>query len=213
MDTKLSKWMKWLKIIHDDVQQLLVKRRIFWEVQEIIRTSGDLHNKPSSFYGYLGDTYVAYIAIGIRRQIKCDSQSVSFARLLHEIQETPAVLSRKYYVGLYAGSAVEDLADVDFDSFSGVVKDHIDPGIVAADLSRLVSVSKKIEDFVDKQIAHRDKRIPKIVPTFKEVNECVDVLDELYTKYHRAFYAQDMRTLDPVPQYDWKAIFRVPWIK
>jgi hypothetical protein len=94
MDSKLKKWLRWLKVVHDDIQQLLIKRNIFWEVQDIIRSNAKLH-KPSSFYSYLGDTYVAYVSIGIRRQIKIDNQSISFARLLTELANTPAVLSRK----------------------------------------------------------------------------------------------------------------------
>ena len=84
MDSRLSKWLRWLKEVHDDIQQLLVKRNIFWEVQDIIKNNKEIH-KPSSFYGYLGDTYVAYISIGIRRQVKVDKQSISFARLLTEL--------------------------------------------------------------------------------------------------------------------------------
>src|SRR2546426_7612992 len=93
-------------------------RRYCWEVQKIIRSNKNIQ-KPSSFYRYLGDTYVSYITIGIRRQIKIDRQSISFARLLSEIIETPSVLSRDYFKSLYKGSVAESLADRDFDRFAG----------------------------------------------------------------------------------------------
>jgi hypothetical protein len=133
MDNTLEKWLRWLKVVHDDIQQLLIKRDIFWEVQDIIRTNAELH-KPSSFYSYLGDTYVAYISIGIRRQVKIDKESISFARLLTEIANTPAVLSRNYYVSLYEGSSVEQFADGDFDRFCGTDKTCVSPDMVLADL-------------------------------------------------------------------------------
>jgi hypothetical protein len=212
MDNQLKKWIKWLKVVHDDIQQLLVKRNIFWEVQEIIKSNNALH-KPSSFYDYLGDTYVAYVSIGIRRQIKVNSQSISFARLLTEIIDTPSVLSRKYYTGLYEGSVVEDLADRDFDKFSGSGQSCISKSMVETDLNRLNQVSSKVEDFADKRIAHHDKRIPKVLPKFNEVDACLDVLDELYVKYHLVFHADAMDSLMPTYQYDWKVIFEVPWLK
>ncbi len=212
MDNKLKKWLRWLKIIHDDVRQLLVKRNIFWEVQKIIKNNKELH-KPSSFYDYLGDTYIAYITIGIRRQIKVNNQSVSFSRLLTELIETPTVLSRKYYTGLYKGSVVEDLADKDFDRFCIKGESHISKAMVIADLKELNKAASIIEDFTDKRIAHHDKRKPKVLPKFNEVDACIDVLDKLYTKYHLIFHAGVMDTVMPTYQYDWKEIFEVPWVK
>lgn len=118
MNERLIKWIKWLKVIHDDIRSLLLNRNIFWEVQNIIKLNKDIQ-KPSSFYQYLGDTYVAYSASAIRRQIKIDNQSISFARLLSEIVEDPIPLSRSYYKSLYIGSTVEEFADADFDKFTG----------------------------------------------------------------------------------------------
>ena len=212
MDSRLKKWLRWLKVGHDDIQQLLIKRNIFGEVQEIIRTNVALH-KPSSFYKYLGDTYVAYISIGIRRQIKIDRLSISFARLLTELANTPAVLSRKYYVSLYQGSTVKQFADRDFDRFCGSDKTCISPDMVLADLGELKRAASVVEDFADKRIAHRDKRQPKVLPRFKQVDSCLDALDKLYCKYHGVFHASAMSSLMPVCQYDWKQIFTVPWLK
>jgi len=212
MDDRLKKWIRWLEIIYYDITQLLVKQNIFWELQDIIKANSKLQ-KPSSFYKYLGDTYIAYITIGIRRQIKNDKYSISFARLLTELSQTPSVLSRKYFIGLYSGFAVEHLANRDFDKFCGINKDYISPDIVNADLNELNWVASVIEDFTDKRIAHHDKREPKILPKFEEVDSCLGVLDKLYCKYHLAFHASFMNSLMPTYQYDWKQIFTIPWIK
>ena len=150
--------------------------------------------------------------IGLRRQIKTDDNSISLASLLEDIIATPEVLSRRYYVSRYKGSSVEDLADGDFDRFSGPGAPHIDASMVAADLSRLREASAKCEDFADKRVAHRDRREPKSLPTYNEVDACIDLLDELFAKYQRVFHAKASETLLPTWQYDWKSIFRTPWI-
>jgi len=155
MDTRLKKWIRWLAVIHDDVQQLLVNQNIFWEVQEIIKNNKRVH-KPSSFYQYLGDTYISHVTVGIRRQLKIDQTSISFARLLTEIAKHPSSLNRIYYKNLFKGSVVEDLADKQFDKYSEKGA-HISASMVQNDLAQLKSVSAKIEDFVDKRVAHRDK--------------------------------------------------------
>src|SRR4030042_308372 len=211
MNERLIKWIKWLEVIQADIRSLLLNRNIFWEVQNMIKLNKDIQ-KPSSFYRYLGDTYVAYSAIAIRRQIKIDNQSISFARLLSEIIEDPMPLSRNYFKSLYVRSAVETFADGDFDQFTGSNKDHICPRMIRGDLDALKLQAKKIEDFADKRIAHHDKKEPKSLPTFSEVDDCINLLDQLYVKYHLVFHASSMTSLMPVYQYDWKAIFEVPWL-
>lgn len=200
-----------MKVIHDDIQSLLVNRNIFWEVQKIIKNNKAIQ-KPSTFYKYLGDTYVAYSAIAIRRQIKNDKRSISFVRLLTEIMEDPKPLSRTYFKSFYVGSTVETFADSDFDKIAGANKDHICPVMVRNDLEALKLHATKIEDFADKRIAHHDKKQPKNLPTFNEVDDCINLLDQMYVKYHLVFHASAMTTLMPVYQYDWKAIFLVPWL-
>jgi len=212
MNKQLKKWIQWLRVVHDDVQQLLVKRDIFWKLQEIIKDNPGLH-RPNSFYNYLGDTYVAYICIGIRRQVKVNKKSISFARLLVEIIEAPSALSRQYYRDLYKGSVVDDWADQCFDRFSGSGKAYISGDMVTEDLQELKRVASRVEDFADKRIAHRDKGEPEVLPKFNDVDSCLDTLDRLYVKYHSIFHAGSMRSLKPTYQYDWMEIFLIPWRK
>jgi len=91
MDPRLAKWIRWLKVVHDEIQQLVMAKDTFWEVQEMIKANKKIQ-KPSSFYQYLGNTYVSHSVIGMRRQLKVDSQSISLARLLTEMAETPEVV-------------------------------------------------------------------------------------------------------------------------
>ena len=134
-------------------------------------------------------------------------------RLFEEMIETPQVFSRRYFTDKYKGSVAEDFADKDFSKFATPGALHIDPKFVEADLARLRAATQRCEDFADKRVAHRDKREPKDPPTYKEVDDCVDLLDALYIKYFRLFKQSNMGSLLPTWQHDWKAIFRVPWIE
>ena len=211
MDKKLKKWLKWLDVIKAEVQDLVVARRTFHEIQQLIKDNPALH-QPNSFYDYLSRTYVTHVVIGLRRQIKCDDQSISLARLFEELIESPHILSRSYYVNLYKGSTVEDFANKDFNKFAAEEASHIDSLLVITDLTKLRDTTKRCEDYADKRLAHRDKREPKILPTFNEVDDCITLLDELYVKYFMLFHASHMDSLLPTRQYDWQTIFRVPWI-
>ena len=200
-----------MKSINEEVTHLVIAKDIFWSVQNLIRTNNKIQ-KPSSFYRYLGDTYIAFIAMGIRRQIKVDGQSISFARLLSEIECYPEKISRQFFRELYKGSSVEFLVDNDFNRFCENPGDpHISSRMVHEDLTQLRQIACLCEDFADKMIAHRDKKEPKILPTFEDANNTIDILDKLYVKYHLIFHAESMESLMPVYQYDWKQIFDYPW--
>ncbi len=210
-DPKLDKWLRWLHIIGLQVQDLVMAKYTFHEVQKMIAANPAIQ-KDNSFYRYLTNTYVSHVVIGLRRQLKPDPQSISMVRLMQELVEAPEVLSRTYFKGLYSGTMVEDLADRDFDKFSKPGAPHIDPSLIAADLAHLRSATANCEEFADRRVAHHDKRDPKQLPTFNEVDAAVDLLDELYCRYLLMFEAKSMRTLLPTWQYDWKEIFGVPWI-
>ncbi|SDH66311.1 hypothetical protein SAMN05216603_111167 [Pseudomonas benzenivorans] len=211
MNQKLKKWLRWLDIIKGEVQDLVISKHTFHEVQKLIKNNPLLH-KPSSFYDYLSRTYVSHVVMGLRRQIKCDNQSISMARLFEEMIESPQAFTRSYYVGLYKGSVAECFADKDFNKFAAPKATHIDPALVEADLACLRDISRRCEDFADKRVVHCDKREPKELPTYNELDACIDLLDQLYSRYFLLFHASNMESLLPTWQYDWKAVFRVSWI-
>jgi hypothetical protein len=211
MDPKLTKWIKWLKSINEEVTHLVIARDIFWSVQDLIKSNKKIQ-KPSSFFRYMGDTYISFITMGIRRQIKIDNQSISFARLLSEIECNPEKISREFFQELYKGSNVEFLANNDFDQFCDNPGDsHVSSNMVQEDLRQLKIAACLCEEFADKRIAHQDKREPKILPTFNDADKTIDLLDKLYVKYHLIFHAESMQSLMPVYQYDWQQIFDYPW--
>ncbi len=211
MENKFNKWNKWLDVIYLEITRLSVNRNIFWEVQNIIKNNPKIQ-KPSSFYEFLGSTYVISALMGVRRQIKIDEDSISFAKLLKEICDTPEILSRNRFVALYKGCAVEHLANKHFDKFAGKVGSHVDPDLIRLKLEELKIKARKCEKYADQRIAHFDKGVIKNVPTFKELDDCIDFLEELLKMCYRLFRAVSLTSILPVYQYDWKVIFREPWL-
>jgi len=218
---KLEKWLKWMQTIHDEIIPLLSDVKVFWEVRDIIRQNPHIQ-KPSYFYRYLERSYFSHALAGLRRQIKLQKDSISFVGLLKDIAENPTELSLRYYRSRRKES--EDMVpdsiarlniDVTKEEFSQYADpncQHICPKMVESDLKKLKQTAKICEDFADKRIAHWDKRGPKSVPTFPELDDCLKLLDKTYVKYHLLSHAEWMETLDAEFQYDWKVIFREPWL-
>jgi hypothetical protein len=209
LDPMLSKWIGWLAVIRGEVRELVIAKDTFQKIQRLIENNPALH-QSNSFYQYLSNTYVSHAVIGLRRQIKSKSPTISMARLFEEMIERPQILTRGYYISLYDDPAIEDLADEHFNQFAAQEESHIDPLLVKADLTRLRDASKRWEDFADRR--DRDTTPSKELPTFDEVNAGIDLLNDLYIRYCLLFHACSVETLLPIHEGDWEAIFRVPWI-
>ena len=209
MEQRFEKWNNWLDKIDVDVCRLISNRTIFREVQEIIDNNPKIQS-PNLFYAYLEDTYVAFTAMAVRRQIKPHKNCISFTGLLREIIDTPCVLSRERFTNMYPKS-MQKHANSDFSQFAGSCEDHVDPNVVRQDLKNLNDLGSELEVFADKRIAHYDKREPKKIPTFNNLDACIDYLEELTKKYLLLFRAVARPSL-VTNLDDWQEIFREPWI-
>ncbi|MCE2399553.1 hypothetical protein J4G08_01560 [Candidatus Poribacteria bacterium] len=224
MDQKFEKWKRWLADeIHWEIEELVTNKHIFWEIQKMIDDNPNIQ-EPCSFNWFIGQIYSDYGVIAVRRQIKSDRQSISFVRLLKEMIMDPGVLSRERFVNMYRigmknieESKTEYIGNKTFDRhFSGGCTNynHIDPIMVQQDLDELKKHSCKLEDFADKRVAHYDKKAPKTIPTFNDLDACIDWLEKLTIKYTLLFEGKDLGenlVIEFLEDY-WEEIFSQPWI-
>lgn len=222
--TTYEKWQQWLDVIYKEIQALSVYRNVFREVHAIIKANPKIQ-KPSSFYDFIDIAYIAFATMSVRRQIKNQNDSISFAKLLSEMQKHPKIMSRDRFAALYKGSSdegrgvkvlqkhSENRAEKAFRKYSDGSGNHFNPEIADRDLQDLQATAKKIEDFADRRIAHCDKRSQKTLASFKNLDDSVDFLENLLKKYYLLFHAVTLINVLPSYQYDWKQIFRYPWIE
>ena len=72
--------------------------------------------------------------------------------------------------------------------------------------------SRRVERFATKKVAHLDEAPPAALPTFDELDACVDLLERIVLNYELILKISAPHSLLPTWQYDWKAIFYEPWI-
>ncbi len=203
-----EQWRTWLQTILEDVQGALINRTIFQEVRAMIDANPKIQ-KHSSFYEWMANVYADSGVMAVRRQRDTNARSVSLARLLKDVTGYPHVLSRDRFVALYRRE-LQDVAHREFDREVGQGARHIDRRAVEADLEALRKATVDIERYGTKRIAHLDDAGPTNVPTFGELEATLELLRALLKKYMLLLLAVSYN--DPVWTYDWKAIFREPWI-
>jgi len=211
-EQRFEKWLTWFKKIKVEAQNLVMYRTMFKEIIEIIDANPKLH-EDNQYYRYMNDSHIAMIVMGLRRQIKIDNQSISFIGLLNDLKNTPHLLSRKYYTDLYSDSSISRLADEHFDQFCDEPDDpYISTIMINADIDEFLGSTRLVEQYSDRFLAHTDKRGSKELSTFDDIDNCLQILDKLYCKYHVIFYAKSLNTLMPTFQYHWKKIFEIAWV-
>lgn len=209
-DSRVEKWQRWLdESIKPHVYTIHLHRHIYQEMATITEAA----ELPASYYFDFGSqTYATSQAVAILRLADCDPRVISLGRLITEIAEDPRRFTRELYVGLYDPS-IRHLGEQAFSAaFAGTTGDHLDPAIPRADIETLRQGADRVNRYVDQYVAHLDKKPKTQVPTFEDLHKAVDVLGELFRKYNDLLTASDYLSLVPEIPYDWKSIFRVPWI-
>lgn len=201
-----------LERIYREIQSLRINQHIFWEVQTIIRRNPDLH-KPSSFYSWMGNMYAAAMSASVRRLVDRRKDTVSFVRLLEQVKRYPDLLSRVEYRSRCANPNLpQGYMDKDYDRLVGEGRKQPEPHTIDDEIRKLVDRTTRLKEFVDTHVAHLAADPAKELPTFQELDDAIDCLEELLKRYLRLFRGVSLTSALPTWQYDWQEIFHYRWI-
>jgi len=209
-----NEWISTLEHIENAVSKLLWNRYLFREFMDIVEKNPNL---PANNFliVWIWENYLLNAAIGVRRMVDRDNRSASLYLLLKGIKENPEILSRGRYTELFKDSGfANDYNYINgcFDRLVGKGKSYIDPEDVEKDIELLLKIrADKLVTYVDKTIAHLDKKKIKKIPTIKDLDDSIDLLEKLVQKYYPIFHAASIGLL-PKEQVPWKNIFKIPWI-
>jgi len=204
------RWLRWWRLLFDDIKTIAHHRHLYREVTAMIEANPALH-VPSVFYDWMRLAYVTGQASAIRRLIDWDKRTVALIRLMEEIASHPDVISRRRFVGLYRGHLPARYGHLHFERFAGPGADRIDRRLVRAHRRELITAQRRLRTFVNKHVAHRDRRQMRRLPTYAELDRCVDLLERFGKEYSLILRAEGTSVV-PMIMGDWKKPFRVPWI-
>jgi hypothetical protein len=211
-DELYLKWSKWIETLDTEIINLHTQRHIFREVQNILRVNPKVQS-PDDFNFWMAVWYASAMSVSVRKQADNDKNSISYRRLLEEIKANPKVISRERFKKNFVDgwNYTEADANEGFDQMVGVGRDYIDPVRVEGEIKELEIKTDKLRHYVNKRIAHHDKKDFTAIPKFSDLSESIDYLGSLHENYYLIFHCMSTNLL-PVWQYDWKSVFRYPWI-
>ena len=128
MSNKVAKWEKWIELICHDCGNVMLSRDMFLDLHKMIEKNPKMQ-QSDYFHEYMKDTYIAHVAMMLRKHAKMDRDSISLVGLVSDI------LNNKDQVK-------EPLVIDDFE----------------ATIDHFTRCVKKVEAFADRVIAHRDRR-------------------------------------------------------
>jgi hypothetical protein len=110
------------------------------------------------------------------------------------------------------GNPAKRFAHRHFDGPTRPGADRIERRTIRQHRRELLEAHRRLRVFVNKHVAHRAKHPMRRLPTYGELDACVDVLEKLAERYSLILRAE---ATDVVPTIvgDWQKPFRVAWIQ
>jgi hypothetical protein len=213
-DELRKKWKIWIDKIGHDLGDLLISQDVLKEVSQIVASNKRIQS-PLFFFNWIRNNYVDSIVVGLGRLNDRDPRTISFHNLIKEIVSNPEVITRDYFVSRYPKWMQEaGIANDEFKKFAENGEQLLSKDKLLADLKLLDDEMKQIKVFRDKWVAHLDQtRTMNQLPTFKDVEHALELLDKIFHKYYMLIDGAGMSTAKPALAFDWKEPLRYPWIE
>lgn len=210
-DRLYQKWDKWIDELGDEITNLWWQRLVYSEVREIVRSNVAIH-EPGDFFHWLSVWYSSSMAVAVRRLGDRHQNSISYRKLLEGIRDHPDIISRTRFKKRFVGGVYQEFqADLDLDNHIGAGREHIDPAFVTKEIHELETRTASLKHYVDKRVAHHDKKEFNAVPPYSDLDDAIDFLWRLHQRYYPIFRSWPFGDF-PSFGYDWKKVFRYAWL-
>ncbi|MBN2181207.1 MAG: hypothetical protein JW715_04775 [Sedimentisphaerales bacterium] len=206
-----ERWKLWIDKIKKDLQDILINQQIFCEIRAIAIQANWSNIEETYnllFCNFIKMCYSAQATVGIRRHLKNNKNSISLKRLMVQIKNCSSQFTYDFYLQQHPATPQnihwQKTIFSDFSHDGITVADDI----INADIQNLETLGKKVEDYVDRQLAHLDKKDWNDEITCNELENIVDRLSQLTKKYLNLITGDFCSHLAPQVSCDLKSIFR-----
>jgi hypothetical protein len=161
------RWRRWFDDIKDQIFAIHHRRQVYREVTAMVDANPAIQ-VPSAFYTWMRAAYVNDMTVAVRRLVDRDRRTVSFVRLMQEIGDHPEVMTRARFVARYPGW-LRDAGHRDFERFASPGAKTIHRRVIRRHQRELLAAAGRLKTFVNKHVAHNDRRPMRRLPTYAEL--------------------------------------------
>lgn len=207
MNTFISNAQQDIKIISNQISDLLHKEDVYQK-----RIVPQIRNKSLDTYSAnaIANNHYSAVMVAIRRQLGTQRQEISLLNLLKKLEKNNKLITIKWYCKEWLKdssllknsedelkSFVKNLPAAEFEEYFGI--SILKKNIVKRDIAKLKSATKKIKLFVDKRLAHYDKKGPKSIKE-KDYLKALKSIEQITKKYILLLEQSGVVNLTPVMQ-------------
>ena len=232
-EDKWSEWTKWEKLIHDEVVGLHWRRCIYNHLGTITDSNSDLTG-DQDLLSWMFANYAWAQVMTLRRLVapSKDVDNGSLHTLLTDLKNNCHLLTWENVVAFWSGQPIvtqcrlepgtsrkEDLRmhslqrmqrkgfDI-FHDLAGVDAESIEATALDQKLKVLDGVQNRIGQFVNRSLAHLDKRGVQQVPTMADLDKMIDTAIDVFHFVHRVMTGAPKAALPKDDQrWDWALEF------
>ena len=206
-----DKWVQWIEKIENDLIAIVNNQQIYNYFINVVNANLEhiKSNEGLLFCDFIRQCYGVQAALGIRRHIKTDDDSISLMRLLEQIKQCASQFTYDFYLERYPIINGHESQKSKFQEFSDdgkIISEHK----IDNDIQELIKIGGKVSNLVDRIIAHLDKRGIEEEVTYNDLEESINVFNKIALKYINLITFAGFLSLTPAIQPDWTKIFSVP---
>jgi len=207
-----QRWLKWIDVIKHDLENALLYQQICRYFEDVYNKNlaHIKANKGATFCDFIRNCYAITAASCIRRQIMYEDKSISLMKLILQMRDYSGQFTYKFYLHMYPLKPNDhEWQRLTFGNFSEDGK-ILSRKVIEHDIKKIEQIARKVSNYVDRAIAHLDKRGISEKVTYGEISESLAILNKLTCKYLALISSAGYVDLTPTIQYDWEKIFHVP---
>lgn len=208
-------WAKWcadFDRVMDGAYQAHYYRWMWRTINAVIDQSGI--KKQPALINYLNNTYVAYIASFVRREVDTRADVVNLTRCIKDLESHLDLITRTRYLELYRAAHESEEFDPEsgFDTFSPHGNENLERKALADRRIRLQEAAARIKSFVDENIAHTSAAPSGDIPTFGDVDSAMAEIEAIEKEFYLLRHPGDaLWTVTPVADLRFLEMFQAAW--
>lgn len=207
-----QKWRRWIALIESEVFDSIREDKLIFESYYQLLKSNEGITVPWNFHQWVFRNHGHSLMLHVRKLSDDDNRTYSLRKLIGQISQSPRLITKRSFVSAYPLHH-RDIALKNWAKHTGSVNALFLPKAVPLnDIELLKSLTKRVCNLVNKDLAHLDRRRRRRVVSFDELYKLLRKLVALAAKYGDLLGRPVADDLDNFAiTYDWMSIFDSPW--